>query len=480
MSRAPRLRNAVVPGAIAVLAVALLLAGGSAGADATTGNGTTNVTVYDGSNTSLTDATAIDAAIANGTLERTDKLVAGQTLVVAIESDRLATDMAARNGTTTERFLDVLAENATFRLAQTNPTTHRPRKVVSLGPRNTSVSRVGNTTYALLDTGRFDYRLGGIDENRTDSLLDGERFAVVFGYDRDERDLRGPEVELFTTPAEMRVRGPLAPELVNESVTVNVEAERSLFVRVQLSDETITAPVEDVPWTNGVGVSLDLRGVDSGTPYTLDVVHDGTVVDSHNGTVVEPRATIRDPSVTVADDQTYVNVTVSFSHAGLVLVLDADGRELGSAFVRPVSELESNDTTVSVRLRKGGADNLHLQAVRGVRSTGLDPYPGPDANATLDVSDRALPVMTPPSVTSTVTPTTPTPADGDVSTPTPADGDVSTPGTSPATPTDTPSPTDTRSPGTTTTETPGSGGPGFDIAVTLAAILSLLAGLRRA
>lgn len=464
----PRLRTIVLLGVVLLFALAISIAVGPSSAAAD--DQPANVTVYAESDSVLTDADAVEAVVTNGTLDRADRAAAGETLVVAIESDRLAEDLAARNGTTTERFFDVVDGDARFLLAQTNPTPERPRKVVRPGPRNTTVYRTNNTTYALLETSEFDYRWGSLDGNRTTELWDGERFAVAFGYGVDNPD--GPEVTLFTTPAEIGVPDPLAPERFNRTVDVNIQPEESLFVRATFgSNRTVTVPAEPVEGSEDRRVSLDVSDVDPGTTYALELVHDGAAVDRDNGTVVEPRATVRNVSVAFVENRTVVNATVTVTHTGELQVLNGTGVELGSTWVD--STVRSNATNVTVRLHDGGADTLRVRAVRAREDRPYPPYPGSEASVTVDVSDREIRGTSPPSVTRTTTPTpTPTVTSSPPSPVTPTETLTRTPATE--TPTERLEANGTK----TATSTAGGSGPGFGPVVALGATLTLLVCLR--
>ncbi len=401
---APRLGTTPHTGFLVLLGVVVLVGIGiSVGPTAASGDGQANLTLYAGDDVALTDAGAIETAIANETLTPTDRMVAGGTLVVAIESERLTTDVADGNGTSTERFFDALDGEATFLLAQTNPSANRPRKVVRPGPRNTTIYTAGNTTYAILETAAFDYRWGSIDHNRTTELWDGDRFAVAFGYGVDTPD--GPKVELFTTPAEIHLRGPLAPERINRTVSVYVQPEASLFVRATIgTNRTLTAPVSPVPGAEDRRVSLDLGGVSPGTPYEIELVHDGTVVDRASGTVVDPRATVRNVSVATVDNRTVVNATVTVTHPGELQVVNESDVELGSTWIG--STYRDNATRVTVRLHDGNADTLDIRAVRARGDRPYPRYPGSAATVTLDVSHRDIRGRSPPSLTKTTVPPT--------------------------------------------------------------------------
>lgn len=140
-----------------------------------------NVTVYRASNATFENSQSVEVAIANGAVEPADKVALGDTLVVAIESERLADAMNTANGSTTARFFTALDGDAEFRVVQTNPTPQKNRKIASLGRDNVTVHRNGTTVYAVVETGdlAFEYRR----VHRPAEIYGGERFAVQFGYD---------------------------------------------------------------------------------------------------------------------------------------------------------------------------------------------------------------------------------------------------------------------------------------------------------
>lgn len=447
----------------AVLVVVALQAGGAAAA---TEDG--NVTLYRGQDGDYADVDAVEAAIANNTLEPADELVVGDRLVAVIESDRLSDTMAGGDGSTTDRFLAALDGDATFRLDQTNPTPQKSRKVASVGQENVTVHRAGTTVYVLVDTAALEFTYGSTD-GRPAQVRDGNRFAVTFGYDLDEDDVSGPSVDFYTTTAEFvfqERREPLAPEVVNRAVRVNIEPDEGVVARLTLGENrTVPIPVEPVAWSGFPGVSLDLRGVDSGTPYVLELVHDGSVVDRSNGTVLEPEARVANATVTevttdhivtedgqrvteTIHDHTAVNVTVNLTHGGQVLVFNETCEQVGSQWVEPGVE-----TRVSVDLwrvgqpirdRDPGEYAVLVEAVRRDRGN-IDPYPGRAANTTVngdvrgclgaDSDTRGTPDEPSTSVPSDtpVTPTAATPATPDDTTPetdtdTPTDERTTTPG----------------------------------------------------
>ncbi|MFC7045552.1 PGF-CTERM sorting domain-containing protein [Halobacteriaceae archaeon GCM10025711] len=406
------------------------------------------MTVYRAADVTLDDADDVEAAIANGTVEPAGKMVVGETLVVAVDSDRLAESMADGDGSTTERFLDALAGNATLRIAQTNPTPERPRKVTRVGRENVTVLRAGTTTtYVLVDTGALEFYYDG-SNHKPAEVRGGERFAVSFGYDLSD-DTEGPTFELYTTKAEFlshERNEPLPPEVVNRSVKVNVEPDDSLVARLTLGgDETVTDPVEPVSWSGVQGVSFDLRGVDPGTEYALELVHDGAVIERYSGTVLEPHARVSDVALTEVEsqvvvtksgervterieDHTAVDATMMLSHGGRVVVLNESCEVLGSEWVEPGVEtrvaVDLWDHGKPIRDRDPSEFGVLVRVLRVDRS-GKTRYPGPDAETAVNMDAdecRASsatttqtddpPETTPPTETHATSPASTTKANG--------------------------------------------------------------------
>lgn len=394
--------------AVALLAALALLASAPATAAA---DDPGNVTVYRSADATYGSAAAVEAAVANGSLERTENLVIGETLVASVESERLAETMRAGTGTTTKRFLAALADDATFRLVQTNQGPQVSPLVATVGPSNVTAQRDGATTYVVVDTGELAFHHRG--SGRASDLHGGERFAVRFGHDIEPLSrtddpatvvgLHDYESAFFTTGPAYE---PLAPEWVQLTADVNVPPEESVVVRLTLDGErtrTATMPAEDIP---GFGeVWLDLRDVEPGTPYVLELVHDGAVTDRYEGTVREPTATVETVTQTevtaevvvttddgqrekkTIDDHVALVADVSLSHGGKVQVFDADCDRLGTRWVDP-----DNETRVTVRLwdhgeplqglEDGTTYRLHIRTVRP-RGDGEVLYTNEDAATTI-------------------------------------------------------------------------------------------------
>lgn len=139
------------------------------------------VTVYRSWDATFETRESVETAIANGTLEPAGNVTVGDTLVVVIESERLAETIENRNGSPTSRFFAALRGDAEFRIIQTNPTTMQNRKVAVLGPENVTAFRNGTSVYAVIDTTELSFIYRRV--NRTADVYHGNRFAVQFGYD---------------------------------------------------------------------------------------------------------------------------------------------------------------------------------------------------------------------------------------------------------------------------------------------------------
>lgn len=411
--------------AVAVLALLLALSLGSAPASAAADGA--NVTAYRAPDDAFGNARAVEAAVANGTIGPADgdgdgatELVVGETLVAVIDSERLAGAMAAGNGSTTDRFLDALDGGATFRLVQTNPGTSVPPMVATVGRGNVTAHRSGTTTYVLVDTGEVAFRHPGSEVPA--EVNGGERFAVEFGYDRADApyggDSSAPVIELYPFESRFDTVGhwyePLPPEWVQLSVAVNIVPEDSLVARATLDgNRTAVAPVDpdDVPGL--AHVWLDLRGVEPGTGYALELVYDGQVVDRYEGTVREPRATLENATLVTVGDGTAVNVTARLSHGGQVRVVDEECREVGTEWVDP-----GNGTRLSIelwnergkRIRAGDGYGVLIHAIRA-RGASRATYPGPESVAGVGFNStcQRLPLPWTPASTPTAQPTTASP-----------------------------------------------------------------------
>jgi hypothetical protein len=381
-------RAILLLGGLAVL-VGLVAATGAVVAAPSAAGDVENVSLYV-SEGEFDDAAGVETAIADGTLEPADRMVVGETLVVAITSERLEADLSARNGTTTERFFDVLAGDAYFGLVGQNANPNVARKAISPDPANTTVSRNGSTTYLSFETEELDvgYFPPWEDSGSGATLYEGDRFAVLFGYDANDL-YRGPQVSLFYEAAAfVDPAGVVAPEQVTGTVRTFVPPEDDLTVRTIFENGSTTTTRVSVNSSSSTEYSLDFRGVSPKTAYTLELVYDGNVVDRHEGTVREPEATLWDADVAAVEGGSVdarVTLVATLTHGGTVVVRDGFGARVGSTTVPPG---EATDLSIDLRFADSGAidpDELHVVAVRDVGDV-AQRYPGGDAGLLLDVS----------------------------------------------------------------------------------------------
>jgi hypothetical protein len=383
------IRNSLL---LTVVALSVVMAVGGAATSAAATD-TENVSLYVTNTADFDGGKEVEAAIEDGQVDPADELVVGETLVVAIDSERLANDLAERDGSTTERFFDTIDDGGVFFLVQTNPTTMRSAKALRIGPKNATVYRSETTTYVSIATGEVDVSWKPAQNESTISpqLRGDERFVVRFGHDEETATTSDAEVVFQVVEAQFYGSyDPLAPEVVNRSVAVHVEPEEEVIVRATLEDgSTRTDEPTPVPWSGLPGITLDFSDVEPGTAYTIELLHDAEVVDRRNGTVREPEASLRDPTATLVGDDVYaarLNLTVELSHGGVVRVLDGDGVQVGVGSVSPGNETE---LSIGLRYRDDSVsdfdpDELWVQALRDA-STGNTPYPGTGAELQLDV-----------------------------------------------------------------------------------------------
>jgi len=376
-------------GGLAVV-VTLVVATGAVVGTSSAAADVENVSLYV-SEAEFDDAAGIETAIADGTLEPADRMVVGETLVVAISSERLGAELSARNGTTTERFFDVLAGDAYFGLVGQNANPNVARKAIGADPGNTTVYRNGSTTYLSFETDDLDvgYFPPWEDSGSEATLYEGDRFAVLFGYDANDL-YRGPQVSFFYDEAAfVDPAGVVAPEQVTGTVRTFVPPEENLTVRTIFENGSTTTTRISVDPSSSTEYSLDFRGVSPNTTYTLELVYDGNVVDRHEGTVREPEATLRDADVAAVEGDSAdarVTLVATLTHGGTVVVRDGFGARVGSTTVPPGG---ATDLSIRLRFADSGAidpDELHVVALRDVGDV-AQRYPGAEAGVVLDVSE---------------------------------------------------------------------------------------------
>lgn len=382
----------LLAGGFAMLCVLLAASGTGVSTPTDTSDieGVENVSLYATADDNFDDAADIETAIENGTLETADDVIVGETLVIAIDSERLTADLSAPNSSSTERFFEMLADDIYFALIQQDVGPNVKAKTIGADPTNTKVYRNGTTAYLSLETDDLDVQFyPPWEESDADATLySGDRFAVAFGY--DPTDLyRGPHTTVYFNEAEfVDATDVVEPTVVTGTVRTHIPPERDLAIRTIFengSTDTVQLPADSA----SAEYSLDLRSVPPETTYTLELLHDGDVVDRHEGTIREPEATLQDANVTAIDDEEVdarITLSANLSHGGTVLVRDGFGARVGS---RTVSPGRTTDLSIDLRFNEDGTidfDRLSVVAIRNVGDV-EQRYPGQDANLMLDVSE---------------------------------------------------------------------------------------------
>lgn len=384
---------------------------GALGASAGTADTVENVTLYSTDQSDFADSETLHSAIENGTLDSSETVVVGGTLVVAIDSRRLATDIDKESGSPTAGFFAALDDDADIMFAQSNHGPNVQPKVINLGPDNTTVYRHNTTTYLTIETGALAVtRSGSRDSSLEASIERGDVFVISVGYDDTVSVSSSPVEFQLTKAAFVESTDVLAPEVLNTTIRVAAEPDSELAVRATFSDGTeITEQLTEPSSSHRRQVSLDLRDVTPGMNYTLELVFDGEVVDTTAGVVRELNATLSDASVHLLDtgeNVARVDVTASLSHGGTVVVLDEYGAQIAATAVQSGTETE---LSILFEIPDQGTDfdtdSLRIVAVREGERVDQQ-YPGPGAQLTLDVSeidwDRSE--WTPAEPTDTATP----------------------------------------------------------------------------
>lgn len=391
--------------------VVLLLASLSAPAGAH--SGIANVTVYAAADSDFEEAAEIEDAIANGTIAPAGPVLDDTTLVVAIRSDRLATDIRARDGPTTRRLFDALA-NGTVELRQIDSGTERPPKYAPLGPANATAYRSGTQIYLVLNASKLRFRRPSPDGPVQESGI-GDSFVARVGYDPSNLT-RSRRFSFFEEPARIGTferPDPIPTAVVEWGVEVNIPPTDAVTATLRLEDgRTITRPVQRNESTGWRTVRFDLREVAGGTKYELFLKHDGRVVDRAAGSISEDRAVLENVTASHGTDGLAVRLDATLTHGGSVAMLN----EYGWAIDRATVPERGNRTTVSLRQGSLLTDELTIVAVLPDPAEGYYRNPGSrvtvfPGNATVRMGAPPPPRPDPPTTptpTASPRPTTPT------------------------------------------------------------------------
>lgn len=336
-----------------------------------------NVTIYHTNESGFDSAVAVESGIDSGSIHRGENMLVNETLILAIESERLASDLDERDGTPTERFFAALDGEATLGALEGQYTPETKVYDLSITPRNTSVYRAEETTYVLVDTDT----IRAYDDDGESWKISGHALLnFAFGYNLDDDDpYKWPSVTAYEVPAHFYgEHDRLAASTVRPDLDVQVAPERSAEARLHLGDdETRTADVAD-----GRDPTFDLPDVEPGTPYRLELVHDGEIVETQTGQVAELNASIEALRVDDGGDDPVLKATVDLSHGGTVYARDEGGEYLSGADVAP-----NESTDVSLRLDdvNDWNDTITVHVERGDRFEAH--YPDHDPVATFSIDD---------------------------------------------------------------------------------------------
>lgn len=398
------------PTVAALLLVASVIVGVAPTPDA---GDETVVAVYHGPDPPR-NASTLRAAISDGRLSADGRVVEGETLIVAIRSERLAADLAAERGSPTARFFALVDGNLTARLEQTDTPVEFDPIVVPLGPANTTVLPDGDWTYLLVNTSALDYRR---DSGPAPSLETDNEFAVVVGYGAGGET--APKIQLAPRSARFAPTRPydvLSPR--NVDLLVDVFTERGAFTRVRLrldDGRTISSLARRIE--DARVAELDLSAVEPGTNYTLTLVHDDRIVQRVNGTVRSPRLAVSNVRFDETPGGLFLRATVGLSHGGTVSFVTGDGRQLREVSVPPLSR-ENATRRVTVEVPDdarevlvsgiGPSDRTKLSYTNTTVLTVPDRFRTPTASPT----PRNTPTPSVPSSSTSDTAVSPTTGDG--------------------------------------------------------------------
>ncbi|SFB84924.1 hypothetical protein SAMN05444422_102377 [Halobiforma haloterrestris] len=318
---------------------------GTATADTTEENASPSVTFYraaDVDGDDLQSADDIERKIADGSIENAAVMLERETLVVAIDDERVASHHEPANDSdgsdpatsSTGRFFASLEEenDGHLRLFQTNPTPETLRTEIPLGPENATAYRNASVTYLVVDPA-----VPAADDR---SVSHRDRYGIALGSTYRPYPMDEP-VEFHESKADvlhLSSGDPLPTEAVRREVEINVpgDGDAEPEIRLELDGEngteTRTVPVTAVPWSDHHGFSADLSTVEPGTEYELELRYDGDVVDSYSGVVREPGATVEVAEVTetTVDGEPTRELTldVGTTHGGAILVTGPDREQL--------------------------------------------------------------------------------------------------------------------------------------------------------
>jgi hypothetical protein len=128
------------------------------------------------------------------------------------------------------------------------------------------------------------------------------------------------------------------PAVIHRPIRIFAPPEDSVRVRATFEDgKSIMVRPNWTPRFRTVDLSLNLSEVAPGTEYTLELLHNGEIVDRRTGTVVKPEATLHE--IQLIDDGTMM-IRVALSHDGTLTVRDDGGQVIAEQNVSSGNETE--------------------------------------------------------------------------------------------------------------------------------------------
>lgn len=495
MQRARTMVVAVLFAGLA-LSVGVGVAAGAQTTDGTTAaEGETNLTVFvaPGSNLEAMQAAETPADYGNVTITARSHVTLSDTLVLQVSAPGLGDAVKSRDGnTTTEQFLSLLnSDRASMRGVEAFTTADTTPKVFSLDDRRTTaVTRVDDRTYQLV------VNLSAVqavpDENGNErpddepvqSIESGEVYDLQFSFD-DSTTNGSMLVFPIAVEFESALGGnsPVLYPMPNQRVHALTTLAPGTELQVELTGtgadvfqrtKTVTVTGREQPEFTA---TYDLTNVSDGMPLVVVVRNDGTNVGEAEGRIPNLTASLSVPERIETKDRIRVS-RVNFSQNGFLIVRAGgpDGPIVGNRFLGGGTY---SDLTVRFT-QPVKADVLHVSAYVDIDTDRIFDRGGPDREYRVDGSPVSA-VVDVSGTTGTPAVTTRPPPDTTRSPDRPTTSEGSTPVDTPPG-SESPGQTTTRSTanGTTTGFTPytvtAANGPGFTVALAIAAIVGL-AGL---
>lgn len=344
-----------------------------------------NVTIYHTNESDFDGAAAVESSIENGPAHSAESMLVNETLILAIESRRLAADLDDRSGTPTERFFAALDGEAELGAKEGVLAPNTVVSDVSVPQEKATVYRSGTTTFLIIDPSNLRTSYG--DEKKRPVSAGVLRFA--FGYDQTGDLDDWPRVSLREERAHFSDDVRKLPTATTEiRFDVDVTPVNTVDVHLHLGTgetRTKTFDSESLHWA-----SFDLSDVPNGTSYRLELVHDGTTIETQSGQVTDLEATVEDVRFLEQGNESVLNATATLSHGGDIYVLDDHGDQHARTDLSP-----GDRTELTVRLDDLDEYDDELTVHAGRADAPDEHYPGHDPIATVDLDDGTVSLTEP-------------------------------------------------------------------------------------